>query len=85
MRFLKNEPKMGYYLVADEDKTYFVFDAYDRNEVLHLYEVDEEDIAVIVSHVGDGVSLDRLLISKHPYSKRICKNEFVQNHIIVLK
>jgi len=83
MKFLKFKPEMGYYLVENNGKKYFVFDIYDNPSVLHMYEVDDEDIKIIIQHQGDGLSLDELLIKKHQYDFVIDRNEFVKNKVII--
>lgn len=85
MKFLKYEPKKGYYLVEQEGKRYFVFDVYDNPSLLHMYEVDEDDVNLIMEHIGDGLSLDKLLILKHQYDKVIDRNDFEQNNILSQK
>lgn len=85
MIFLKSEPNMGYYLINYNGKNYFVFDVYDNPSLLHMYEVDEEDVKLIMSHTGDGLSLDKLLILKHQYDQVIDRQDFEQNNIISSK
>jgi len=48
-----------------------------------MYEVDDEDIKIIIQHQGDGLSLDELLIKKHQYDFVIDRNEFVKNKVII--
>ena len=80
MEFLLSKPNLGYYLVKKENKYYFVFDAYDKPALLHMYEVSAKEVEIILAHNGDGLSLDEQLISEHEFDKVIDRNDFMEKN-----